>query len=171
MPNIEVKARYTDLTRGHVVAKEIHAKYVGHDHQIDTYFKTPMGRFKLRETSLSGAYLIPYLRLDQQAPKKSSYVLIPVTDVAHTKQLFTFLLGVVAVVEKHRDIYLYDNIRIHLDDVKNLGTFFELEAVYSDDSAENIQNEHQKIKTLMSTFGIKPEALIPGSYLDALISL
>lgn len=80
MPNIEIKAQYTkDRFEGaHVIAQQLGAKYLGIDQQIDTYFKTSVGRFKLRESSLSGTYLVPYIRPDQKGAEKSDYVLIPV---------------------------------------------------------------------------------------------
>ena len=38
-------------------------------------------------------------------------------------------LKVEAVVEKKRLLYMYDNTRIHLDEVKGLGKFLELETL------------------------------------------
>jgi predicted adenylyl cyclase CyaB len=39
------------------------------------------------------------------------------------------ILSIEAVVEKKRKLYLYDNTRVHLDEVKNLGKFLELETL------------------------------------------
>ena len=81
------------------------------------------------------------------------------------KQLPAEILGIDTVVEKYRDIILSDNVRIHLDYVKGLGTFIELEAVHGDDDSEdeNIAN-HNKLCRLMEEFGISKADLITGSY-------
>ena len=168
MKNIEIKAKYSDLEKGRKIAENLNAKYVGLDHQIDTYFKTPSGRFKLRESSISGAYLVPYLRGDIPSAKLSSYVVIPVTDVSVTKNIFSLILGIDTVVEKKRHIYLKNNVRIHLDDVVNLGTFFELEAVCDENSI--IEKESQKVNELLEVFEVKKEDLLTGSYREMPIS-
>lgn len=164
MPNVEIKAKHPNLARAREIAVVLGAKCVGLDHQIDTYFKTPTGRLKLRESSLSGAQLIPYVRDDQTGPKKSNYAVLPVPEVERTKQLFAELLGVEQIVEKHREIFLLDNVRIHLDDVKGLGTYFEFEAVYTDDSKESEKREHEKVRSLLAAFEIDPDQLLTGSY-------
>ena len=166
--NIEIKAVYTkpNFDYAHETARALGATYLGCDHQIDTYFITRDGRFKLRESSLSGAYLVPYIRPDTTEAKKSTYVLIPVAaeNVAKTKELFTTLLGVETIVEKKRDIYRYNNVRIHLDEIQGLGRFFELEAVYTDDTPENRILEQNKVAHLLRVFDIAEKDLLSGSY-------
>lgn len=162
MKNIEIKAKYVNLENGLNIAKNLGAKYIGLDHQVDTYFKTPTGRFKLRESSISGSYLVPYLREDTKTAKTSSYALIPVEDSTVTKNLFSSILGVGTIVEKKRHIFIKENVRIHLDDVLGLGTFFELEAVCDENSI--IENENKKVNELLDIFQIRKEDLLSGSY-------
>ncbi|MDZ4129856.1 MAG: class IV adenylate cyclase, partial [Hydrogenophaga sp.] len=166
--NIEIKAAYRteNFDLAHEKARILGAAYVGCDHQIDTYFNTQEGRFKLRESSISGAYLIPYVRPNTAEAKKSSYVLIPVAagDVIKTKELFAALLGIETIVEKMREIYVYQNVRIHMDDVVGLGTFFELEAVYQQDTAEQRTHEEEKVTFLLHEFGVAQNDLLQGSY-------
>ena len=162
MQNIEIKAHYNNIQEGKKIAKNIGAKFEGEDTQIDTYFITSRGRFKLRESSLSGAYLVPYLRNDNEGPKSSKYAIIPVEDINTTKELFINILGVDRIVETTRSIYIIENVRIHLDEVKNLGTFFELEAVCSPNS--NIRDEEDKVAKLLETFRVDKKDLIAGSY-------
>ncbi len=167
MPNIEIKARYQDLSKARLIAKRLKAKVVGTDRQRDTYFITKMGRLKLRESSLSGAQLIPYSRPNQRGPKKSDYLLIPIDNPAHCKQLFRELLGVEVVVDKVREIFLIGNVRVHLDQVKGLGIFFEFEAVYQNPKKE--ASEYKKVKRLMKQFGIVSTALLTGSYRELML--
>ena len=61
--NLEIKARCADLPAARAVAERLATRHLGIDEQTDTYFVTRKGRLKLRESSLSGGQLIPYLRL------------------------------------------------------------------------------------------------------------
>ncbi len=143
-------------------ALHLNAERVGLDRQVDTYFTVPTGRFKLRESSLSGAQLIPYLRSDESGPKLSEYALIPVSDVERVKNLLRSILGTDTVVEKEREIFLVGNVRVHLDRVKALGEFVEFEAVFEDEGAA--ESERAKVRELMDKFGITDADLVAGSY-------
>ena len=165
--NLEIKAFCIDLRKTELIVKRIASEYIGLDSQEDTYFNTNKGRFKLRESSLSGSYLIPYLRPNQTEAKISQYSKIEVNDTENVKSLFEQLLGIHCVVKKDRSIYLYKNVRIHLDIVHELGTFIELEAVF-DENISNEKKEQQKIDYLMHKFDVKKEHLIDVSYEDLL---
>ncbi len=163
MENIEIKARIEDPDQIRELVKELDHTFIGIDHQIDTYFKTTNGRFKLRESSLSGPYLIFYLRDNISGPKSSVYQKLPVADAKGLKDLLKEMQGIHTIIEKNREIYLYKNIRIHLDEVKKLGNFLELEAVM-DEKYSNKKVETGKVECLMEKFGIKNEDLIGESY-------
>lgn len=164
MPNIEIKARYEGLETARSIAGKLRAKHVGEDHQVDTYFKSLDGRLKLRESRLSGAQLIPYVRPNQSGPKRSEYLVIEIKSPVECKRLLTEILGIDVVVDKIRDIFLIDNVRVHLDTVKGLGSFFEFEAVYEGSDVSVERAEYEKVEALMKEFQIKPTDLIHGSY-------
>jgi len=164
--NIEIKAVYPDLKKGQHKARALAAQFIGTDHQIDTYFNVPRGRLKLRESALSGNQLIPYLRPDEQTAKKSQYVLLPVQDPSAVKELLTRMFGIRLIVEKERHIYLWQNVRIHLDQVKNLGTFLEFEAVIDEEHAAEICRE--QVRFLLTHFEIPETNLLARSYADLL---
>ncbi len=161
--NVEFKARCADLAAARRRAEAVATERVGLDHQVDTYFATRSGRLKLRESSLSGAQLVPYLRPDLPGPRRSDYRIIPVDDAAGTKRLLAEILGVECVVEKEREILLYQNVRIHLDRVKGLGDFLELEAVF-DGSAAAEAEQDRKIAYLRKELDVRDEDLVPVSY-------
>ncbi|MEE8142102.1 MAG: class IV adenylate cyclase [Planctomycetota bacterium] len=161
--NLEIKARCRSLASLRSRVEPLATEYVGMDHQIDTYFNTRQGRLKLRESALSGAQLIPYLRADGVGPKRSDYRLIPIQDAEGVKQLLTALLGVHRVVRKEREIFLYENVRIHLDRVEGLGEFLELEAVFSG-APQAEQGEHTRIEDLMKALEISRDDLLETSY-------
>ncbi len=164
MPNIEIKAKTEDLEKYREIAKKISTQHLGLDRQTDTYFATKKGRLKLRESSLSGTYLIPYLRPDSAHAKKSDYALLTTQDGTKAKELLAELLGVTQVVRKTRDIYLIDNVRVHLDEVERLGKFLEFEAVYFDPLQEAA--EFKKVNDLLKIFGVSESDLLKNSYTD-----
>lgn len=161
--NLEIKARCADLDGARRRARALATRWVGTDRQVDTYFATARGRLKLRESSLSGGQLVPYLRPDRSAVRRSEYLVVPVEDAPALKALLAEILGVHRVVRKVREIALADNVRIHLDRVEGLGDFVELEAVY-DAAHGSEQREHEKVEALMTALGIRADDLVAGSY-------
>ncbi len=163
--NLEIKARCRDLSAARERVARIATEHLGVDHQLDTYFRTAKGRLKLRESSLAGGQLVAYLRPDADGPRWSEYRVVPVEDPASLKALLTEILGLHRVVEKEREIFLYENVRIHLDDVTGLGTFLELEAVADSNSNSNLDRAQQdKIEFLMQELSIEPQDLVTTSY-------
>ncbi len=161
--NLELKARCADLALARERARAVATRWLGVDEQIDTYFRTASGRFKLRESSLSGAQLVPYLRPDAPLARRSEYVVIPVPEPGRTKALLSELLGVHRVVRKRREIALYQNVRIHLDRVEGLGDFVELEAVW-DGAAAGEAEQREKVAFLREQLGIRETDLVAASY-------
>ena len=166
--NLELKARCPDLAATRLRTKAVATAWLGPDEQVDTYFRVSRGRLKLRESTVSGAQLIPYLRPDQAAARRSDYVVIPVTEPARTKDLLTALLEVHRVVRKLREIALYENVRIHLDRVEGLGDFIELEAVWDGDPAGDAE-QRGKLAFLREQLAIRDADLVAGSY-EALLA-
>ncbi|MDP6702388.1 MAG: CYTH domain-containing protein, partial [Candidatus Latescibacteria bacterium] len=71
-------------------------------------------------------------------------------------------------VEKTRQVWLWENVRIHLDDVKGLGQFVELEAVTEE---KGIEESHQRVETLMRALEISSDQLVEGSYGDIVAAI
>ena len=166
--NIELKARCRHLDRFREKALALPHSSEGERRQTDTFFVTPKGRLKLRESEPGGAVLIPYLRNNQPGPKQSDYSLLPVNDVAATKRILTEMFGVRVVVKKIRSVYLYKNVRIHLDRVENLGDFVEFEAVVQQKSERSASR--QTLDWLVNYFGIPEAQFVPEAYADLLCS-
>jgi predicted adenylyl cyclase CyaB len=161
--NFELKARCSDLAAARERARAVATRWIGVDEQVDTYFQVAAGRLKLRESSLAGAQLVPYLRPDAPAARRSDYVVIPVPEPERTKALLAALLGVRRVVRKRREIALAENVRIHLDRVEGLGDFVELEAVWDGDPAGEAE-QRTKVAVLCERLGIRDEDLVALSY-------
>lgn len=165
--NIELKARLADIERARELAGAIATDRLAAEHQIDTYFCAAHGRLKLREIDGRSAQLIWYERSNASGSRPSDYLLAPVVEPALLKAALGGALGIVGVVEKRREIYLFHNVRIHLDRVLGRGEFLELEAVQSEhpSSAEAI-SDRQRLDWLRRRFDIADEDLLSGSYGD-----
>jgi predicted adenylyl cyclase CyaB len=163
MKNIEIKARVADLSAVRNRLAERGLTPVARLRQLDTYFVAPHGRLKLREIDGEEAQLIHYHRPDRADAHTSDYVIAPVADAASLKEALGRALGVRAIVEKQRELYLWGHTRVHLDEVADLGSFLELETVITDQTQEDAERECREVQ---ASLGIGESDLIAGSYAD-----
>ncbi|MGD9647983.1 MAG: class IV adenylate cyclase [Pirellulales bacterium] len=168
MRNIELKARLTNLEKAREIAASVATQRLGIEHQIDTYFAAPRGRLKLRQTNGLSSTLIAYSRSDTAAARPSDYQLVPVAHPETLKQALAAALGIIGVVDKRREIYLVDNVRIHLDEVVGLGSFLEFEAVLAPGQDE--AQGYERLATLQGAFGIDAATICTGSYRDLMLT-
>lgn len=164
--NIELKARDPDPARSLQAALQMGASDEGWLQQTDTYFRVPQGRLKLREDG-PVAQLISYERANERAARESRYRLVDVSDPAGLKDALSDALGVLVVVEKSRRLLLWQGVRIHLDEVRGLGSFIELEAVA--DPASDLSAEHHRAGQLQDALAITPDRIVAFSYSDELL--
>ncbi|NGP89200.1 class IV adenylate cyclase [Fodinibius halophilus] len=167
--NIEIKARCNDPNRIRTIIKKKGADFKGTDHQIDTYFDVPEGRLKLRRGAIE-QNLIFYRRSDTKEPKASDINLVPAEHPERLHNLLDNALGTKVVVDKEREIYFIDNVKFHIDRVKKLGNFVEIEAI---DEDGNIGKEklHEQCQKYLELFEITDEQLVAESYSDLLMNL
>jgi adenylate cyclase class IV len=158
MNNIEIKAPLSSVTLVTEKAVALGATKQGVLHQIDTFFNVPVGYLKLRELEGWSAELIAYSRELGTGPRASDYVVASITDVAGVLEALTRSLGVRGRVEKERTLYLFKHTRIHLDDVRGLGAFLELETVMDGIERGEAEAEAWSI--------IRALDLDPGTFLD-----
>lgn len=176
MINVEIKARATreqqdagiEWLHGFAMGPDGSSMtFKGEDRQTDTYFKVPVGRLKLREGNIENC-LIQYDRPDQAGPKISKYKLVYFQKNAPIKAALTDSIGVLVVVAKKRQIYYLGNIKIHFDEVADLGYFIEIEARDEEESM-GIDHLTEQTNQMIRVFGIQPEDLISESYSDMLL--
>ena len=162
--NIELKARLGSLDAARATAQRLATAHLGWLHQIDTYFRVPQGRLKLREIEGQPAQLISYQRSNAAAARASEYRIAPVASTATVKAALTAFRGILVIVDKSREVFLYHNVRIHLDQVQDLGTFLEFEAVL--DETIDDATGHSQVDWLCRQFEITPADRVPQSYSD-----
>jgi predicted adenylyl cyclase CyaB len=164
--NLELKARLDSLDTARQIAQRLATEQRRTQVQTDVYFHCRHGRLKLRHIKGSSAQLVSYTRPDQQEISLSRYRLAEVPDAVAVEQALADALGIWLSVRKCREIYMYHNVRIHLDQVEGLGVFLEFEAVLGPTADE--PTSQQRLDFLTHQFGIRPESLIEKSYSDML---
>ena len=137
---------------------------MGRERQRDTYFNTSRGRLKIREAG-QRAYLVWYFRADALRSKRSDVILLPLSQVSATKTILARELGIMVVVDKIRRVYLKQNVRIHLDKVRGLGTFVEIESV---GPVKDFPRLKRQAEAMAEMLGLRRRDLIRGSYSDLL---
>jgi adenylate cyclase, class 2 len=166
--NVEIKAKcfYPEKVEAFLFAND--AKFIGLDHQKDTYFNVPNGRLKLRQGNIENN-LIFYNRPNQTGPKQSDFSLLPVADGKATEAVLTKALGIKVIVEKKRKIFYIANVKLHLDEVPGLGNFVEIEAGNKDYRNLTVEQLNQQCAYYMQAFEIAEADLINHSYSDMLL--
>jgi adenylate cyclase class IV len=164
--NVEIKARLADReaarARVAALAPDRHEKLA----QVDTFFRVPRGRLKLRKLGPASGELIFYERDDTTGPKLSSYAISPCENPDELAALLGAALGVRGEVAKERDVYLVGRTRIHLDRVRGLGDFLELEVVLAD--GETAEQGEAVARDLLRALAVPDDALVAGAYADLL---
>lgn len=167
--NIEFKAKSNDVEAAEKILLQHNPRFIGEDHQVDTYFNVATGRLKLREGNIENA-LIHYERENTAGSKSSQVLLYQHRADENLKAILVKSLGIKAVVDKKRKIYFIENVKFHFDTVQNLGTFIEVEAIDADGSIgkEKLQ---QQCDEYAAIFGIKQEDFMAVSYSDMLMAM
>ncbi len=168
--NIEIKAKCFHPEKVEAFLLSANARFVGLDHQKDTYFQVPIGRLKLRQGTIENT-LIFYQRPNQDGPKQSDFSLSQMSDGPATEQLLAKALGIKVVVEKYRKIFFIENVKFHIDEVPGLGSFVEIEAGNRNFPDKTIENLQEQCSFYMKKFAIEESDLVHHSYSDMLLEL
>lgn len=163
---VELKAKVDDLAGFRSKLIRFGAKQRGIFRQIDTYYEVPKGRLKLRQMDgKDGAKLIYYEREDSARPKRSSVFVLTVPEPKMFKQILDRIMKAQTIVEKVREIFCCEDIQVHLDKVKRLGSFIEFELESSHD-AEQQKKDILRLEKLREKLDITSESLERFSYND-----
>jgi predicted adenylyl cyclase CyaB len=167
--NVEIKARCGRPDRVRAALRKAGADFRGTDRQIDTYFRCPSGRLKLRQGNIETA-LIHYDRPDRTGPKKAVISLCRCSpqEAAALKPVLARALGVLAVVDKRRRIYFIGNVKFHIDRVRGLGSFVEIEAI-DEKGTLGAARLGRQCRQYMRLLGVRREDLVECSYSDMVL--
>lgn len=165
--NIEIKARCDEPepVRQRLLAEG--ADFRGTDRQVDTYFRVPRGRLKLRRGNIENT-LIFYRRPDRAGPKQADVTLYPAAPGDSLYDLLTAAMDVLVEVRKTREIYFVGNVKFHIDTVEGLGRFIEIEAIDADGTL-GVDAIRRQCDHWMRELSVRPEDLVEPSYSDLLM--
>ena len=165
--NLEIKALYNPLPETEDILNKLGAEFVSAETQTDTYFRVDNGRLKIRQIENGPSQLIQYFRNNTEGAKQCNYALVTLRDVNKISRMLKRVHGILVTVTKKRKIWIWRKVRIHLDEVENLGNYIEFEAMLSD---EDIEDEAEnKIGFLMRRLKVGEDAMIGESYSDLLL--
>ncbi len=163
--NFEFKARLKDERHIRATLKRLRARFLGTDRQTDTYFRVPQGRLKVREGRLENA-LIFYQRANESRARRATIDMMLLPRRNSVRAILKSALSVLAVVDKRREIYFVGNVKIHLDRVRGLGRFVEVEAITRHGDLKKIRAQARKFQKL---FHITAADIVPQSYSDLIL--
>src|SRR5438128_1531809 len=157
MRNLEAKFRLDNVSLARERAEAIGFRFSAELIQHDVFFAVPSGKLKLREQP-DGCWLIHYRRNHEGSLELSNYEIVAIADGEKMREIMTAALGAVAEVRKCRTLLRRRNIRLHLDEVMNLGYFGELEAVLSDGA--NSGDYRAEVGEILAALQVRADQLI-----------
>jgi adenylate cyclase, class 2 len=164
--NFEFKARINDEQRVREALKRLNARSIGTDHQVDTYFRVPSGRLKVREGRIENAVIF-YRRSNARRARQSAVEMMLLPRRNSLRAILEGALGTLAVVDKRREIYFVKNVKIHLDRVRQLGSFLEVEAISRTGDVKKIRSQARYFQQM---FGVTANDIVAESYSDLILA-
>jgi predicted adenylyl cyclase CyaB len=165
LKNFEIKCRISNLSAiKEKLSSDRNYKY-SVEKQRDIYYNVKSGRLKLRIINEKNSDLIYYNRKEKNSERVSNFVISSTLNFRELNFIMTEQFKVMVIVNKKREIFVKDNIRIHLDTVNKLGKFLEIEIMFKDlNKAKKLMEELKEMLNLNSKDFIK------SSYSDLLIN-
>ncbi len=165
--NFEFKAQVDNHDEIRKKLDQLAPKYIGEDRQCDTYIATNDGRLKIRKGPIENT-LIFYKRENTKKAKESLIYLEKISADSNIKNLLERSHGILVEVTKKREIYFKNNVKIHIDTVDHLGTFFEVEAI--DEKNEfSLQELKEQCDYYKDYFDIHDRQIMSMSYSDMIL--
>lgn len=166
--NVEIKANCPNADEIEQSLLQEKAVFKGSDHQVDTYFQVPDGRLKLRQGNIENS-LIFYVRKEVVGIKTSNVELV-ILDAEQAESMLNLLSAshvTLVQVRKIRKIFFIDNVKFHIDEVEELGSFIEIEAI-------NFQNQNEEelreqCMHYLQAFELKEKDCLDASYSDLIL--
>jgi predicted adenylyl cyclase CyaB len=161
--NLELKI----MVKSHLSLKknllQIGAENRGILEQKDVYYSVPKGLLKLRIENEKES-LIFYNRNENDKNRWSDFEILEFAN-GNAEKFFSNIFDVEIIVKKKRELFYYDDIRIHLDSVNQLGKFLELETLVINGKAD-AKKRFEMIKSLLN---LNESKQIRKSYRDLLM--
>lgn len=161
--NLEIKVKIKSHLKVIQKLKELNAEYCGILNQKDIYFNIKKSLLKLRIENGNESVIFYNREESKSKTRWSNYSFIHLKN-NNGESFFSKLFNIETVVEKKRQLYIFDNTRIHLDTVKNLGKFIELETIVT----KNKKDAEKRFNFINNYLGLKEFKEIRKSYKNLL---
>ena len=162
--NLELKIKATSHESLKKILKQIGAENKGMLNQKDVYYSVPNGLLKLRIEN-GNESLIVYNRNENDKSRWSDFEVLKFIN-GKGEKFFSKLFDVEIIVKKERELFYYDDTRIHLDTVKFLGKFLELETLVINGKAD----AKKRFAKIISLLKLDESKQIRKSYRDLLMN-
>ena len=161
--NLELKIKIESHQNLRNLLIEIGADNNGVLNQKDVYYTVPQGLLKLRVEN--GKESLIFYRRDEKGNNRwSDFDVLKFANEGgekFLKKIFT----IETVVEKRRELFIYENTRIHLDEVKSLGTFVEIETLV----LKGRDEAKMRFENIINLLSLDTSKQIRKSYRDLLL--
>jgi adenylate cyclase, class 2 len=164
MQNVEYKSELRDPSLARTICGSLNAIHADTLVQTDTYFRVPDAKLKKRETVGRPTEYIFYTRASRTRPKLSNFTIY--SERQAQDRFGTTPMPVLMVVKKSRELWVYQGVRIHLDQVEGLGWFIEFEALVTPE--RNLAKCHELMDTLRRAFNPALGEAIAVGYVELL---
>lgn len=164
MQNVECKYELRDYSLARSIALATDCTFIATLKQKDTYYRLTTGRLKRRECIGEPPEYIFYDRPNDARPRVSSFMVYSESE-AQTRFGST-PLPAWRSVRKVRELFMFENVRIHLDKVEDLGDFLEFEALVS--PSHHMSHCHAAVALLRDRFSPALGEPLSVSYVDLL---
>lgn len=161
--NLELKVKLASHKEVKKHLKNIKASFIKTLNQKDVYYKIPNGLLKLRIENGKQS-IIKYMRNEKGKDRFSNYEVLHFSS-GDSEKFFKDFFKIETVVEKKRKLFMYDYTRIHLDEVKGLGDFLELETLVINGKAD----AKKRFKTIIGLLDLVKYDEIRKSYRDLML--
>lgn len=159
--NLELKIKIDSFLPVINKLKKKKSKFLGVLKQKDIYYNVTRGLLKLRVENKSYS-LIRYIR-DEKGKRWSNYEILSLTGKNPEKYLAE-IFNIEQIVQKERKVYMYKDTRVHLDKVKGLGNFIELESIVT----HNKRSSEREFNEVINLLNLDLAQQIRASYKNLL---
>lgn len=159
--NLELKIKLNSFNEVKKQIKKNEIEFKEILNQKDIYYKIKSGSHLKLRIENGQKSLIKYNREEKKKNRWSDFYVIGI-EGKDAEKVFEELFGIETIVEKRRELYYFMDTRIHLDKVKNLGHFLELETLVFNDK----KDAKKRFDTVVKILKLDVKNQIRNSYRD-----
>jgi predicted adenylyl cyclase CyaB len=157
--NLEIKVQLKSHKNVKTILNSIGAEFMGILKQKDIYYK---GKSQLLKLRIQGNRY-EFIRYNRDESGKTRWSNYDIIDMQGKKipEFLQSILTVETIVEKKRELWYFDDTRIHLDTVKGLGQFLELETLVLKKGRKDAE---KRFDYMVNTLDLDVKGQIRSSY-------